>query len=426
MFPDSGSLHSLRSNPLTIGADLDRGPEPGVDRERSSGQDRPSPRLFMDEWSALQATVQESGLLAPAPDAAHDYADAAVLASARVAPHSPSIAGAPLVDGVSAQKGGAKNPDEAQVKLLSVHQTLESVVDEVETQRGAPLLSLAPIFDATRTDTDEEEARLGQEVLAFVQHSALPPPPKGASVPTVRPIPTGFVSSAGALRTDENAKLDMLGLLSARDPDAPNGFLLTADEQAARPVAQSPQVTPAPGPAAALVVRGQLGELDDRIATTEGETQYKIFDASRTDGPVRLAPTSQSVAVAHQVIAAIRQEKGSGTVEVRLDPPELGRVRIAFLMERQDIVTALVTSERPETLDLLRRHASDLSKELERAGFTSVTINFSAADSSQHHQSNAEAGSLRNYAADPESAEAASTTTIYVEAFDDRRLNRLA
>lgn len=92
------------------------------------------------------------------------------------------------------------------------------------------------------------------------------------------------------------------------------------------------------------------------------------------------ATAADGASIAGQVIAAIRADRSAGSVEVRLDPPELGRVRIHFNMERADIVVATVTSERGETLDLLRRHSADLVRELERAGFASVQLDFAAGD----------------------------------------------
>ncbi len=105
--------------------------------------------------------------------------------------------------------------------------------------------------------------------------------------------------------------------------------------------------------------------------------------AAHSAPETRLAPvhTQASVDAAAQVIAAIRSDKGSNEIDVRLDPPELGRVKISFSFERSDIVTATVSSERTDTLDLMRRHQDELARELERAGFSKVRLDFSAGDS---------------------------------------------
>lgn len=79
---------------------------------------------------------------------------------------------------------------------------------------------------------------------------------------------------------------------------------------------------------------------------------------------------------ARQVIAAIRTGAGGDGIEVRLDPPDLGRVRIHFTVDRADSVTAVVTSDRSDTHDMMRRHSADLAKELARAGFANVQMEF--------------------------------------------------
>ena len=64
-------------------------------------------------------------------------------------------------------------------------------------------------------------------------------------------------------------------------------------------------------------------------------------------------------------------------VEIRLDPPELGRVQI-HLTPVDGGVQAVVLADRPETQDLLRRHAEALARELGAAGYGSVSLDFAA------------------------------------------------
>ena len=67
----------------------------------------------------------------------------------------------------------------------------------------------------------------------------------------------------------------------------------------------------------------------------------------------------------------------SGTVEIRLDPPELGRVQI-HLTPTDGGLQAVVLADRPETGDLLRRHAAELARELGEAGYGEVSLDFAA------------------------------------------------
>jgi flagellar hook-length control protein FliK len=90
-----------------------------------------------------------------------------------------------------------------------------------------------------------------------------------------------------------------------------------------------------------------------------------------------------------QVIAAIKANRRSDTIEIRLDPPELGRVKIDFTMETMDSVKAILSAERAETLDHMRRNIGELAAQLKDAGFKSVEFEF--AQNSGHEFSNTNA-----------------------------------
>ncbi len=64
-----------------------------------------------------------------------------------------------------------------------------------------------------------------------------------------------------------------------------------------------------------------------------------------------------------------------GPVELRLNPEELGRVRMHMVSVDQGMVMH-ITSERPETLDLLRRHIDQLHRELSDLGYSRVDFTF--------------------------------------------------
>ena len=66
-------------------------------------------------------------------------------------------------------------------------------------------------------------------------------------------------------------------------------------------------------------------------------------------------------------------------VEIRLDPPELGRVQI-HLTRHDGAIQAVVLADRPETQDLLRRHAEVLARELGEAGYDNVSLDFGGGE----------------------------------------------
>jgi hypothetical protein len=90
--------------------------------------------------------------------------------------------------------------------------------------------------------------------------------------------------------------------------------------------------------------------------------------------------------VAAQITAALSQAP-DGATELALSPDELGHVRLRLERDAKhpDRMVVMITFERPETLDLFRRHAGDLAEALRSAGFAGANIGFGQkGDSSQH------------------------------------------
>ncbi len=71
-----------------------------------------------------------------------------------------------------------------------------------------------------------------------------------------------------------------------------------------------------------------------------------------------------------------------GPVEVALSPEELGRVRLT-LHPAEHGITVAVQAERPETLDLMRRHIEMLARDFRDLGYTDVSFSFSAESGRQ-------------------------------------------
>ncbi len=63
-----------------------------------------------------------------------------------------------------------------------------------------------------------------------------------------------------------------------------------------------------------------------------------------------------------------RFEGGATRFEVRLDPPELGRVEVRLDVSRDHRVSAVIAADSPEALTELARHARELEQMLQGAG----------------------------------------------------------
>jgi flagellar hook-length control protein FliK len=87
-------------------------------------------------------------------------------------------------------------------------------------------------------------------------------------------------------------------------------------------------------------------------------------------------PQAMAQTAANQIVASLPRplsELGTGTLEVALDPPELGRVRLS-LVEVAGAMTLSITAERPETVELMRRHLDLLAQEFTRSGLDAPSV----------------------------------------------------
>jgi flagellar hook-length control protein FliK len=84
------------------------------------------------------------------------------------------------------------------------------------------------------------------------------------------------------------------------------------------------------------------------------------------------APTSgQGVPLTSAAIAveiAARVKEGSRQFDIRLDPPELGRIDVRLDVDKSGGVSTRLTVDRPETLQLLQNDARGLERALQSAG----------------------------------------------------------
>lgn len=209
--------------------------------------------------------------------------------------------------------------------------------------------------------------------------------------------PTGF-ESRDAKPILQHAKPPVL--LSAAEPTA-------ANLQKFATVHEQPAIQVFPLPDGAGADRAPLRLSSDSIA----QTLPAVADGAKPAAPA-----------AAQIASVIRTERAGANIEVRLEPAELGRVRIDFAVETADAVKAVLSAERGETLDHLRRHASQLADALKDAGFASVDLEFAErpgggfGDNAPRTAEEIDAGS---------DVERSGRDVIYLSLRDDARLNLL-
>jgi hypothetical protein len=65
---------------------------------------------------------------------------------------------------------------------------------------------------------------------------------------------------------------------------------------------------------------------------------------------------------------AAQAHAGNHRFQIRLDPPELGRIDVRLDVDRDGHVTSRLVVDRADTLDLLKRDAAQLERALQQAG----------------------------------------------------------
>jgi chemotaxis protein MotD len=95
---------------------------------------------------------------------------------------------------------------------------------------------------------------------------------------------------------------------------------------------------------------------------TPASVTLQTSASAATNQPVPL----QAAALAIEI--ASRAKDGMREFQIRLDPPELGRVDVKLNVDRHGQVNTHLTVDRPETLDLLRRDAHSLERALQQSG----------------------------------------------------------
>ncbi len=146
-------------------------------------------------------------------------------------------------------------------------------------------------------------------------------------------------------------------------------------------------------------VRHAMAELGDGVAASSVPGGGGAGVLGLAPGVAPSAATPGMVTL--QIAQAFAQAHGD-RFEVSLSPEELGRVRIQMHLSETGL-HVLITTERPETLDFLRKNIAFLSRDLSGLGFNSTSFEF-AGDSSDRHKGKRFTDGANLHPSDPPSA----------------------
>lgn len=189
------------------------------------------------------------------------------------------------------------------------------------------------------------------------------------------------------------AKPDLVPPHARSDEAKPPAAQVNARVEPPLPVqtvtATSPDLSPETGPALALTPDFNADPPAAEAASPEsGLIQLHPTAAAMPEPAIRppqsevatpiAMPTAIPAKVAAQIVPHAQRAK-TEVVEVVLHPEELGSVKFQ-IQPQGESVRVVLTVERPETLEFLRRHADHLVQEFRQAGFSGATLSFGSWD----------------------------------------------
>lgn len=207
-------------------------------------------------------------------------------------------------------------------------------------------------------DTAQATESDGQRALP---HDKLPPAPLTSMAESMfqTQIDAGDLMATGAVAIKRLIDPDMSPLV---DP-ATDHVATDADIGPNLVTAALPDITQNLMPDLAVEGQAVTAKVDNAPLQNAAQT---VASAPLTHLP---APQLAAQILLHSNAAKI------GPIEVLLNPAELGHLRFE-IHQKGDQVQVLLSAERPETLELLRRNAEQLQSEFRNAGFAGASLSF--------------------------------------------------
>jgi flagellar hook-length control protein FliK len=398
------------------------------------------------DQSEATTTAQALDITQPSAPPAQATGSPAVQEPAAISdavPAVPAVVEAPVVP---AQSAATDTPSLAEAPSpTAAAAPAEAAAPQTSTPAPAPASAPANATAATTPDvangatTAPEPAQAPQTVIApqtaplepqasptpaqTTHHSQAPTPAHAkpataptetadaANLPESSTIPDGPISSAPVS--------DVAHAENESGPQRPAPGASHATTQANAPeTAERPETRSAvsefvqtahPTPDSTHLPHLQTGrDFGQAVAATAHASQHGDASNPLVSAPVPLESVAMEIAA--------RAQGGRNRFEIRLDPPELGRIDVRLDIDRSGQVTSRLVVDKVETLDALRRDAHQLERALQDAGLKTSDngLQFSLRDQSfagRNDQRNSDSQHMR--VVDPELPAAESASPVY-------------
>lgn len=226
--------------------------------------------------------------------------------------------------------------------------------------RPVSAASLAQAVIQSQIDTDSP-----QPELVTSPKVGVPPAPPQTPTPQTPPLQTATLHPPAPTATVPPALVAEAKPRVRANTDAPPYDGDMAPDQPALP----PQAAPLLAPQVLAVALNPPPFADPQAAPLAIDAAPNAATPLAPNGP---AAAQQPPSLAAQIIPHATK---SGPVEILLNPAELGHVRFE-IHQKGDHVQVILSAERPETLDLLRRNTDQLTAEFRDSGFAGSNLSF--------------------------------------------------
>ena len=198
----------------------------------------------------------------------------------------------------------------------------------------------------------------------------------------------------------------------------------TAESQANLPSLAADNIANAPKPAPQPVQAADTLLINDRVAAPHAPLPSQA-NTQTTTQHVQVSAQPNVPALAVEIAA--KSQSGAKQFDIRLDPPELGRVEVRLSIDATGKASAHLSADRPETLNLLQKDAPVLTRALREAGLdvSQDGLNFSLRQQADGGNANngGRRGSSRAFSLTATAAIDATATTAAYRGRSDGRLD---
>ena len=269
------------------------------------------------------------------------------------------LAGQAQIDGLN----GEENLDGLETALAAANGELATVTDDIAAAGNLPGLAQAAGEAPVINVSNAGDGALGKTPALKINAAG------GNNANAAEAMKAAQAAPLGA---DEKAAFDPGA--GPRSGNANEQSFLAPRQGLNKPTLQGQNPV-----AAAAKTLGETMKAEHALAAPAADVDVSSVERATARAEIVSLAADKTVSinpVRDQVVAALVSRHSEGRLEVRLDPPELGRVMIRFEGDGGELVRAVISADTPETLDLMRRNADAFQKSLTEQGFEGLDLEF--------------------------------------------------